>query len=208
MAGSRKITRWQESAYNKMMDAIKLPDFQKDVEQIREETEESPVLNERTLQLIVKYDLPRLCFVLIREYVLFGTFRPPEEIPPPIMLLSFADRYVGPHYEMPIEVYMEHTRQERVLIDITGEVQKQDILDFVNQNWKLIESKLKLLEPQRPGAVKLKQVDKLHLEVLRLREEEGLRYKEIAARLNLTEPNVTKILQRMRKVRKNRTNQK
>lgn len=199
MAGSKKLKRWQISAVNQMNDVVKRPDFKRDVKKIRAELEaDNPVLNVRSKELIKKYNLPRMCFLLVRDYLLTGGYGPAENIPAPIMLLSFKDNYVGPDYdELPLSIYLQNFPTDHVAIDLTGEIQKQDLIDFVNSNWKLIESKLKLIEPTRPGAVKSKQRDKLHLEVLKLREK-GLTYNEIAAKKHLEYNNVKQILYRMR----------
>ncbi len=187
----------------KMQDAIANADFDRDIQSIRRELDDDkPVLNERTLALIKKYNLPRLCFVFIRDYILSGGFGPAEMLPAPITLLSFKDGYVGPDYEVPLAAYLKAFPNDHVVLDLTGEIQKQDLLDFVRANWDLIEAKLKLVEPARPGAVKMKQMDKKHAEVVRLREQEKLSYTQIAVKTNLTKDNVSKILYRERKPRK------
>lgn len=197
MAGS-KISRAQKSAYDKMLEIIKHPDFQKDIADIRTRTETHPVLNEVSQMILKKYKLPRLCYPLIQEYVINGGFRQPQDIPAPVFLLSTKDNYSGPDIELPMNVYFEAFPADHVMIDLTGEIKKTDLIEFINKNWKLIEQKLQLIEADRPGPVQPKQFNKLHLEVLKLYEEKGLSYREIAGKLNLTEKNVSQIIYRLR----------
>jgi len=210
MAGSKKLTHWQSSADSKMKDVIKRPDFQRDVKSIRSELDnEQPVLNERSKFLVHKYDLPRVCFVLVRDYLRTNDYVPIEELQAPIMLLSSKDNYVGPDYDgLPLNLYLEAYPNDHVLLELTGEIQQKDIIDFVKSNWSLIEDKLKLIAPSRPGAVKNKQIDKLHLKVLSLREDKKLSYNDIAAQTGLNPDNIKQILYRMRRPGRHQKSQK
>lgn len=205
MAGSKKIPRWQKVAYSKFNEALKSPDFKNDLEQCRKLFEERFVDQHiMAMGLVRKYNLPRGSYILIRHYMSYdGEIAPEAALPAPIVLLSEKDGYIGPDYTgIPYDEYLAGYPNTHVYLDLTGEIQKQDLLDFINENWKLIESKLKLVEPARPGAVKEKQLDKLHLRVLLLKEQDKKSYREIAAITNLTEANIKQILYRLRKHRR------
>jgi predicted DNA-binding protein (UPF0251 family) len=181
----------------KFRDAMHLPHFLKDMELIRLNFEDdSAELHLPILELLRRYNLPRSCYELIRHKICFGIEMDVATLPSPVILISQKDDFVGPGYDMPLSIYWKNYPIDHVLLELTGEIQKQDLLDFINDNWTLIESKLELIEPNRPRAVKGKQLAKLHAEVLRLRDEEKLSRRQIAGRLGLEEENVKTILRR------------
>jgi hypothetical protein len=151
--------------------------------------------------MIRKYNAPRGVYILMKQYIIFKKVDP-SQIPAPLAVISERDKYVGPDYEMPLDLYLKYFPNDHVYLDITGEVQQQDLIDFIKLNWGLIKSKLKLIERQRPSAVKGKQRDVIHAEVLRLREEDRKSYRQIAVLKGLTESNIKQILYRERKHRK------
>lgn len=205
MAGSNENPRWYNTAHLKFTDALATKDFKTDIDLLRSELAKDPFeLHGLIMFLMDKYSLPRGVYGLIRHYALEGEVgTDPDIVNSPVLLLSSKDQYVGPGYEeIGLQNYLAVYPDNYVRLELTGEIKKTDLIDFINLNWKLIESKLKLIEPNSIGVVKGKQVGRLHAEVLRLNEEGGKSYKEIAYIMGLTTDNVSKILHRLRIARK------
>lgn len=204
MASSDKIERWKYSAIMKFSEALKLPHFVEELDDLHNnfETREGD-LSTWILNIISRYNLPRTCYEQIKYYIIFKSEIDINDLHSPIMLLSQKDNYVGPKYDLPLNVYWQNFTNHHVLLDLTGEIQKQDLLDFINTNWKLIESKLKLVEPTRPGAVRSDQTRNLKLKVLSMKEQKGLTISAIAVETGLTEEAIKSMLRRIRQGRNN-----
>lgn len=200
MAGSKKkLARWQRVALVAFQDMQNDPDFDSDIKLLRA-IQFDDDLHIALLQIIRKYNAPRELYSLLEEYVRFARVNL-EAVDPPLFLICEADNTAGPSDVPRVKARVLADRfesQPRVYILLTGEVQREDIIDFVNHYYdELIEPKLELIEGNRPGAQRSKQRDNLHRKVVLLRNE-GKTYRQIASQTGLTEANVSKILERYR----------
>lgn len=179
MAGSKKAPRWQRVALEKFEELKDHPDFEEDIATLRniQKSASDLLFHKASVQLVLlKYGAPRGLIPLVEHYVIYGEANP-SVIKPPIFIVSEIDGEVLPD-ERPkwmAEAYFEHlatTRQKRVYLDITGEVQRKDIDDFLNTYFKkLIEPKLRKIERLRPGKIKYKLLPGRDYRIIRLYKE-------------------------------------
>jgi len=200
-AAGKKVSKSQISVYVKFSDLMKRKDFKSELEAIGKGSGYIPGLNDKIKQIMLKYKLPFTAFDLVRNGILEHPTNA-EQVLPAVQLLSQVDNYVGPDYLVPLDIYWETYPNKHVLIEITGEAKRDELLAFVENNWDLISSKLKLIAPYRKNAVRRTLAEKVHDKVIKLREVDKLSYREIAIKTGLTEANIKAILYRIRRNRK------
>lgn len=144
-------------------------------------------------RMINKYEAPRGVFELLKKYLLYLQMEDdldPSEIGeeqlrqfiehesnfPPIFLVSTVDNTVLLSEESPYNIaaynYMANSQNnKRVLIELTADVQQQDLIDYIKLNYAKIEEKLRLLDPDRLERAATRLSPKRDYDIIKLYKE-------------------------------------
>jgi hypothetical protein len=214
MAGSNKRRSWQIRVDNKLRELEDHPDFVEDMTLLMKLRTSEPHLHQAAKQLCYKYGAPKSFIGVLKGIATTGKLHL-DEATPPIMLVSEVDEEMIPgdgprNGYRAYQEYQSVTQSPRVYLELTGDTQRADIDEFLDEYYKgAIEPKLEKLEPRRIGAFKSKQLLKRDYRIMSLykgKVADTTRrhsiYKEIAEETGVSDDIIRKVIKRYRAQKK------
>lgn len=151
------MPHWQKIVKNKIAEIKDHPDFNDDWETICRTRSHDALFRLNLDRFVRKYNAPLVAIPFLRRIILFGEVDF-ENVTPPILIVSEVDGLVLPSDDPGNEaeayrMFRSAYKHGRVLLDLTANVERKDIDDFLDRYFNdLIKPRLKLLDNNRPNA--------------------------------------------------------